>query len=81
MCCVEHTKGTISLYAHDLMCCVFVRPQVTFSYPGAAKPQLEQVTCSCRMSSRVAILGEQIVEGGVEVAGCVAGEGRGLRNG
>ncbi len=32
-------------------------PQVTFTYPGAPKPQLEQVTCSCRLSSRVAILG------------------------
>ncbi|KAG2490532.1 hypothetical protein HYH03_010927 [Edaphochlamys debaryana] len=31
--------------------------KVTFSYPGAAKPQLENVTCSCRMASRVAILG------------------------
>ncbi|GIL45196.1 hypothetical protein Vafri_2513 [Volvox africanus] len=31
--------------------------KVTFTYPGAPKPQLESITCSCRMSSRVAILG------------------------
>jgi hypothetical protein len=31
--------------------------QVTFAYPGAAKPQLVDVTCTCRLSSRVAVLG------------------------
>ncbi|EFJ53037.1 hypothetical protein VOLCADRAFT_72263 [Volvox carteri f. nagariensis] len=31
--------------------------KVTFTYPGAPKPQLESITCACRMSSRVAILG------------------------
>ncbi|GFR42452.1 hypothetical protein Agub_g3359 [Astrephomene gubernaculifera] len=31
--------------------------KVTFTYPGCPKPQLVQVTCACRMSSRVAILG------------------------
>ncbi|GLC54208.1 hypothetical protein PLESTB_000835000 [Pleodorina starrii] len=36
---------------------ILAMKKVTFTYPGAPKPQLEQVTCSCRMSSRVAILG------------------------
>ncbi|KAG2447603.1 hypothetical protein HYH02_007524 [Chlamydomonas schloesseri] len=36
---------------------VLAMKKVTFTYPGASKPQLEQITCSCRMSSRVAILG------------------------
>jgi elongation factor 3 len=30
---------------------------VTFSYPGAAKPSLDEVSCSLSLSSRVAILG------------------------
>lgn len=30
---------------------------VTFSYPGAAKPQMSHVSCSLSLSSRVAILG------------------------
>ncbi|KAG2423269.1 hypothetical protein HXX76_015419 [Chlamydomonas incerta] len=36
---------------------VLAMKKVTFTYPGAPKPQLDCITCSCRMSSRVAILG------------------------
>eukprot|EP00201_Polytomella_parva_P021393 CAMPEP_0175048820 /NCGR_PEP_ID=MMETSP0052_2-20121109/6407_1 /TAXON_ID=51329 ORGANISM="Polytomella parva, Strain SAG 63-3" /NCGR_SAMPLE_ID=MMETSP0052_2 /ASSEMBLY_ACC=CAM_ASM_000194 /LENGTH=1151 /DNA_ID=CAMNT_0016312937 /DNA_START=110 /DNA_END=3568 /DNA_ORIENTATION=+ len=31
--------------------------KVTFAYPGAPKPQLVDVTCACRLGSRVSVLG------------------------
>ncbi len=36
-----------------LLCCT----GVSFTYPGATKPQLTDVNIMCRLSSRVAVLG------------------------
>ena len=38
-------------------CCAGVPDQVSFTYPGADKPQLTDVSVRCSLGSRIAVLG------------------------